>query len=161
MRIDGLHAVVTGASSGIGEALATALHSKGAKVTLVARRKANLEELKATLKSRTAVVARDLSQDGAVDDVLAQAIAAHGPVDIMVNNAGMMVGGPLASLSPEDGQRLMRVNLDVPLEFCHKLAPELSPGRSAIVNISSVAAFAPLPGFFYYNASKAGLGMAS
>lgn len=161
MRIEGLHALVTGASSGIGEAVAKALHARGAKVTVVARRQANLDALEATLKSRIAVVAHDLSTDGAVDHIVSRAVAAHGPIDIMVNNAGMMVGGPLASLSPEDGQRLLRVNLNVPLEFCHKVSPDMSPGRAAIVNIASVAAFAPLPGFFYYNASKAGLGMAS
>ena len=153
-----MHIVITGASSGIGEALAKELATlPNAKLTLVARRRALLEELAKTLPCEVKVVERDLSTgDAATMDWLPD------DVDILVNNAGAQVTGPTASIDVSKGEASLELNLLAPLRFTRAVLPRmLARGRGTIVDIASMAALAPTPGATYYNASKAGLASAS
>jgi short-subunit dehydrogenase len=156
------HAVVTGASSGIGEATARALSARGYALTLVARRAELLDALRASLNTPSQVFARDLSDSDAAADFLPAAEAAFGPVDVLVNNAGVQYLGEFAAFDPARGEQLLRLNLFTPLRLTRAVLPGMiARGRGAIVDIASLAAIAPTPYMTYYNASKAGLAAAS
>ena len=160
MDLNGEHAVITGASAGIGAAIARELWRRGARVTLVARRASALEALAEELGDRALVLPADL-----VDDAtgwLERAETAHGPVGVLVNNAGVQVIAPSEGVDVERGERSLALNLEVPLRLTRAVLPSmLSRGRGAIVNVASMAALAPTPGMTYYNAGKAGLDAAS
>ena len=156
------HAVVTGASSGIGEAIARALAARGYALTLVARRAELLDGLKASLGVPVQVFARDLSDFERAAEFLAPAEATFGPVDVLVNNAGVQYLGIFADFDPAQGEHLLRLNLFTPLRLTRAVLPGMiGRGRGAIVDIASLAAIAPTPYMTYYNASKAGLAAAS
>ena len=152
------HTVITGASSGNGAALARELAAHGHRLTLIARRRDLLESLAAGLDAETRVVVADLAEprellswrDGAED--------ALGPVDVLVNNAGIQVIAPLAETDPEAGDRILEVDLRAPLRLSRGLLPSmLARGSGILVHVSSIAAFAPTPYMSYYDAAKAGL----
>ncbi len=153
-----MHVLVTGASSGIGEAIARELARAGARLTLVARRKDLLSKLAAELGSEHRVIAADLA-----DPARATSLAAEvGEVDILINNAGVQIVGPTVGTAPEDGENLLRVNVFSPMRLVLAILPAMrARGAGTIVNIASLAALAPAPGMFYYNASKAALAAAS
>jgi uncharacterized protein len=152
-------ALVTGASVGIGRALAAGLAAKGHGVTLVARRRERLEELATQLAGdhgvRAEVVSADLS-DAEDRARLAEEVAARGlAVEILVNNAGFGLYGPFPeSLERELEQVDLLVAAVVDLNARY-LPPMLERGRGTIINISSTAGFQPLPGNGTYAASKA------
>jgi short-subunit dehydrogenase len=152
--VNGLHVAITGASSGIGEALARELAKAGAKLTLVARRKELLE----AIGGGACLCAHDLSDPSRAAEWLPSAEAANGPVDVLVNNAGMDLTGPSLELTPEETRRLLDLNLHSPLALIRAVAPGMvARGRGAIVNVASAAAFASTPRQAWYGASKAGL----
>jgi short-subunit dehydrogenase len=158
------HVVVTGASAGIGRALALELARAGARLTLVARRRVALERLAAEIEeealSEPLVLAVDLSEgdDGWLDEAREHA----GPIDVLINNAGVQVIAPTHSVDVRTGERLLELNLRVPLRLTRRVLPSmLARGEGGIVNVASMAALAPTPGMTYYNAAKAGLGGAS
>ena len=157
-----MHAILTGASSGIGAALARELAAHGYTLTLVARRAALLDALASELPVQTHRIVRDLSEMSQATDWLAEAEAALGPVDVLINNAGVQIVAAAAETDPEAGERLLRLNLLTPMRLMRAVLPGmLARKRGTLVNISSMAGIAPTPGMFYYNASKAGLGAAS
>jgi short-subunit dehydrogenase len=157
-----MHVVVTGASSGIGEAIARRFAEDGADLTLVARRRERLETLAQSVDVRAHVVTRDLTDVDAATDWLADAEEALGPIDVLVNNAGVQVVGETASIDVELGERSLRLNLFVPLRLTRTVLPSMvARGAGCIVDIASMAALAPTPGMTYYNAGKAGLAAAS
>jgi short-subunit dehydrogenase len=159
-----MHAVITGASSGIGEALAKAFAAEGYAVTLVARRRAELDRVKATLgaSARAHVIARDVSDLDGLAGILEEARAAHGPIDVLVNNAGVQIVAPTAGVPIARGEDLMRIDLIAPMRLTQLALPEMIARKSgAIVDVSSLAALAPVPGMFHYAAAKAGLAAAS
>ncbi|MEZ4240594.1 MAG: SDR family NAD(P)-dependent oxidoreductase [Myxococcota bacterium] len=156
------HVVVTGASSGIGEALARAWAAAGADLTLVARRRDRLEALAASLPVRTHVAAHDLADPEHAADFLPEAEAALGPVDVLVNNAGLQVVGRTHLVDVAAAERSVLTNLLAPLRLIHAVLPGmLARDAGTIVNISSMAALAPTPGMTWYNAGKAGFAAAS
>jgi short-subunit dehydrogenase len=158
------HAVVTGASSGIGAALARAFVARGYAVTLVARRADLLEALRAELAAhgQVQVFVQDLAELERATDFLGPAEAAFGPVDVLVNNAGVQYLGAFADFEVERGEQCLRVNLLAPLRLTHAVLPGmLARQNGTIVDVASVAAIAPTPFMNYYNASKAGLAAAS
>ncbi|HET7806639.1 MAG TPA: SDR family NAD(P)-dependent oxidoreductase, partial [Pseudolabrys sp.] len=108
--LDGLHALVTGGGTGIGAAIARALAKEGAAVTLVGRRKAPLDAVARSLPKSIAVVA-DVTRAGDCRAMVETARAAHGPIDILVANAGAAESAPAAKISPEHWQRMIGVNL--------------------------------------------------
>ncbi len=152
-----MHVVVTGASSGIGRAIALEYGRAGAKLTLVARREEKLEEV-AREAGGAFVVARDLSKLDRVADWLDEAERRNGPVDVLVNNAGVMTLAPAAQLSAEEGQRMIDVCLSAPLRLTRAVLPGMLERRSGtIVQVSSMAAVVQTPGGSWYGAAKAGL----
>jgi short-subunit dehydrogenase len=156
------HVAVTGASSGIGAAIARELSSRGASVTLIARRAALLQELGATLGGPHHLAVQDLGELARACDWIVPAEAALGPIDVLVNNAGVQILGHTAQISPEEGERLLAVDLLAPLRLIqHTLPGMIARGRGTIVNIASMAALAPTPFMTHYNAAKGGLAAAS
>lgn len=156
------HAIVTGASSGIGAALARELSAHGWDLTLVARRRPLLDELAAGLRTRCHVVEADLSDLDAATGWLPGATAALGPVELLVNNAGVQVVAPTAGVDLARAEASLRVNLLSPMRLWRAVLPDmLARGQGTVVDICSMAALAPTPGMAWYNASKAGLAGAS
>lgn len=157
-----MHAVVTGASSGIGAALVRELVGQGVDVTLVARRRELLEDVAQSAGGRTSIIAWDLSDSMHAADWVAQAEAALGPIDIFVNNAGRVAGGPFQALTLDDARAVIELDLLVPLALMRAVVPRmLARASGTIVNISSTGALGPNPGMAHYCAAKAGLAAAS
>src|SRR5579872_2045382 len=157
-----MHVAITGASSGIGEAIAREYARAGADLTLVARRRDLLDKLASETGARCHVVAKDLSDPATAADWLDEAEAKLGPIDVLVNNAGMEYLSHADELDVETGDRLLRLNLLSPLRITRALLPRLvARKKGTIVDVASVAALAAGPGFTWYGASKAGLAMAS
>jgi short-subunit dehydrogenase len=157
------HVVVTGASAGIGRGIALELARAGARLTLVARRAEALAALAEDIRREgladATVIAADLMVD---DDWLARARLAGGPIDVLVNNAGVQIIGPTHAVDLDAGERLLHINLVVPLRLIRRVLPEMRErGGGVVVNIASMAALAPTQSMTYYNASKGGLAAAS
>ncbi|MFO0571812.1 MAG: SDR family NAD(P)-dependent oxidoreductase [Polyangiaceae bacterium] len=153
-----MHVVITGASAGIGAALARAFAGKGASLTLVARRRDRLDALAAELKCPVHVVAQDLSDLERVCDFVAPAEAALGAIDVLVNNAGGLHAGPTVDVSPEEGEAVIRLDLLSPMRLTqHVLKGMLARGAGTIVDVTAMAALTPLPGMAHYDAAKAGM----
>lgn len=154
------HVVITGASAGIGAGIARELARAGASLTLVARRRELLERLAAEVGVPCHLVPRDLSEPST--DWLREAEAALGPVDVLVNNAGVELVARYDETDMARAERLLRLNLHVPLALTRAVLPGmLARGRGTIVDVASVAALAPMRGYVVYAASKAGLAAAS
>lgn len=157
-----MHVLVTGASSGIGAALAREFAASGATVTVVARRRERLEALAKEHPGRVHVVVRDLAVPHECTACLTEAEALAGPVDVLVNNAGVQDLAPLDEVPLERIDELLELNLHTPLKLSAAVLPAMLTRRSGtLVDVASVAAFAPTPGITVYSASKAGLAAAS
>jgi short-subunit dehydrogenase len=156
MELRGKRVLITGASRGIGESLAYAFAGAGATVALVARTKDAILALAAELGG-TAHPA-DLSDPMQVAELVSQVEGEAGPVDVLVNNAG--IGSPAAftDAPDEDLRQVTQVNYLAPAELCRQIIPGmLGRGGGHIVNISSMAGCTALPGLVSYSASKAAL----
>lgn len=152
------HVLITGASSGIGEALAREFSRGGDAVTLVARRGEVLRALAAALPGKSHVIAADLSDPARAVAVLDEATAALGPIDVLINNAGAQIVAPIQTVSAERADAMMRLDLTTPMRLTAAVLPGMLQRKSGvIVDIASLAALAPTPGMAYYNAAKAGL----
>ncbi|GAB3963589.1 SDR family oxidoreductase [Actinoallomurus acanthiterrae] len=152
MKIDKATALITGATGGIGQAIARELAGRGASVVLTGRRADVLESLAGELGGR-AIVADLTDRDGAVR-VLEEA----GPVDILVANAGLPASGPLTDFSVEDIDRVLDVNLRVPMVMARLAAEQMtSRGHGQLVFVSSIAGKVASGGTALYNATKFGL----
>lgn len=135
----GRHAVVTGAAQGIGAAIARALAAQGASLTLMGRRLPMLEALAGTIAGAQAV-AVDVADADAVQHAFAQARATHGPIDILINNAGQAASAPFGKTSLELWQRMLDVNLTGTFLCTQQALPDmLDNRRGRIVNIASTA----------------------
>ncbi|WP_412027569.1 SDR family NAD(P)-dependent oxidoreductase [Deinococcus yunweiensis] len=162
LRLSGKVAVVTGASSGIGEATARALDAEGAAVVLVARRRDRLDALAEAIRhegGQAQVVAADLSDPAQARDAVAQAVSAFGRLDILVNNAGLMLLGPVADADPTDWHRMMDLNV-LTLMHATQAAVQAMQGQGSghIVNISSVSGRGAGPTSAGYSATKWAVG---
>jgi short-subunit dehydrogenase len=158
----GLHIAVTGASSGIGEAIVREYARLGAKVTLVARRREQMEAIAAQAGGRTQIFPADLTDVVHATDWLAPAQAAFGPIDILVNNAGVQIVDDFSATDVERAEKLLLIDLHTPLRLTRAVVPDMIARKSGtIVDVASLAAIAPTPGMVYYNAAKAGLAAAS
>jgi short-subunit dehydrogenase len=155
MRLAGARIVVTGASRGIGADLATALAARGARVVLVARSRDTIQARAEELDGEA--FPADLS-DASTIEPLARAIEAVGPVDVLVNNAGVDLTGSLVELEPERILELLAVNLAAPILLSRAVIPAMrGRGRGHVMNVSSLAGTNALPGLAPYSTSKAGL----
>jgi len=167
-RLYGTAALVTGASSGIGAATALELAGLGASVALVARRSDRLEELAATIRrqgGRALVLAADITDEPQARDVVARTAAELGRLDTLVNNAGVMLLGPVQDAPLTEWQRMININV-LGLMYCtHAALPLLLDAASSgprqvadLVNVSSVAGRVARSGSAAYNATKHAVG---
>ena len=158
-----MHVLITGASSGIGAAIADEYLRRGAAVTLVARRRDRLDAIAATAaEGRAHVIACDLAGHERAPAVAEEAEGVLGPIDVLVNNAGVQILGPAHEADWEEGERLLRVNVLAPMRMTRAVLPGMIARRSgAIVDVASMAGIAPTPGMWFYNASKGALAAAS
>jgi short-subunit dehydrogenase len=152
-------ALVTGASAGIGEALARQLAELGHGVTLVARRGDRLEALARELadahRVRAVAIAADLSDAAGRDHVAAEIERLGLTVEILVNNAGFGIYAPFASSDREDELRQVRLLVETVVDFDARYVPGMiERGRGAVINLASTAGFQPLPGNGTYAAAK-------
>ncbi|SDI08009.1 3-oxoacyl-[acyl-carrier-protein] reductase [Lutimaribacter saemankumensis] len=156
--LTGKCALVTGASGGIGGAIAKALHGAGATVGLSGTREAPLEELAAELGERAHVLPCNLSDPEAVEALPKQAIEAMGAVDILVNNAGITRDQIFMRMSDEEWQSVIDVNLTAAMRLCRGVMRPMMKARwGRIVNISSIVGATGNPGQVNYAAAKAGM----
>ena len=156
--LSGKSALVTGASGGIGGAIARALHGAGAAVALSGTREGPLAELAAELGGRVHVLACDLSDSAAVEALPKRAAEAMGAVDILVNNAGITRDNLFMRMSDEEWQSVLDVNLTSTFRLCRGVLRGMMKARwGRIVNISSVVGATGNPGQGNYAAAKAGM----
>ncbi|HVY33681.1 MAG TPA: 3-oxoacyl-[acyl-carrier-protein] reductase [Caulobacteraceae bacterium] len=156
--LSGKTALVTGASGGIGRAIASKLHAQGAQVVLSGTRREALEALAGELGERTFVTPCDLGDGAAVDALYGQAEAAAGPVDILVSNAGLTRDGLILRMKDEDWDLVMRVNLEAYFRLCRTALRGMMKRRwGRIIGITSVVGVTGNPGQTNYAASKAGM----
>jgi NADP-dependent 3-hydroxy acid dehydrogenase YdfG len=167
-RLDGTAALVTGASSGIGEAAARALAAQGAAVALVARRGDRLHRLAAELGeagARAVPIEADVTVQEQAIGAVEEAVRELGRLDTVINNAGVMLLGPVVGAPTQEWDRMISVNLNGLLYVAHAALPHLlkaaeeEPRRVAdLVNISSVAGRVARAGSAVYNLTKHGVG---
>ncbi len=152
------NALITGASGGIGSAIARRLHAAGAKVALSGTRQEPLERLANELGERAFILPCNLNDMAAVEALPKQAIDAHGSLDILVNNAGITRDNLFMRMSDEEWQTVINVNLTATMKLCKGALRGMMKSRwGRIINISSVVGATGNPGQGNYAASKAGM----
>jgi 3-oxoacyl-[acyl-carrier protein] reductase len=156
--LTGKTALVTGATGGIGAAIARALHKAGATVAISGTRASVLDELRAELGEPAHVLPCNLSDSADVEKLVPAAEAAMGSLDILVNNAGITRDGLAMRMKDEDWQAVIDVNLTAAFRLCRAAMRGMMKKRwGRIVNISSVVGVTGNPGQANYVASKAGI----
>jgi len=157
-RLDGKAALVTGASGGIGAAIARVLHAQGAVVALSGTRREALEALAADLGERAHVCPADLRDPAAADALVAAAESAAGPLHVLVNNAGLTKDGLAMRMKDEDWNVVMDVDLAAPFRLARAAMRGMLKRRAGrIIGIGSVVGSTGNPGQANYAAAKAGL----
>jgi NADP-dependent 3-hydroxy acid dehydrogenase YdfG len=165
MVLDGTVALVTGASSGIGEATAKALAAQGADVAIAARRKDRLDTLAQELGGKTLAIESDVTDQQQAQNAVQRTVDELGRLDTLVNNAGVMLLGPAVDAPTEEWDRMIDLNLKGLLYCAHAATPHLIAaaedgprGVADMVNISSVAGRVARKGSGVYNLTKWGVG---
>ena len=167
-ELDGTVALVTGASSGIGEATALALSAHGATVAIAARRKDRLDAVATTIRDgggQALVLEADITSQPDAERTVETTASELGRLDILVNNAGMMLLGPIENAPLQEWDQMIDINVRGLLYCAHAAIPHLlraaddGPRQvSDMVNVSSVAGRAPRRGSGVYNLTKHGIG---
>lgn len=166
-RLDGTVALITGASSGIGEATALALSAQGAAVAIAARRKDRLDQLASTITSnggKVLVSETDITDQAQAQELIERTISELGRLDTVINNAGVMLLGPAVGAPLEDWDRMVAINVQGVLYITHAALPHLikaaedSPRQVAdLITVSSVAGRVARSGSNVYNLTKFGV----
>ncbi|ONI85953.1 short-chain dehydrogenase [Actinosynnema sp. ALI-1.44] len=158
-NLTGRTAVITGAASGIGAAVATALAENGARVALLARRGDRIDDLAAKLNANggeAIAVTADVTSDASIADAVARIHAAFGRVDLVVNSAGVMIPDPIGTAPFDDWQKMIDTNLTGVLRVLRAFTPDLTAdGHADLVNISSIGAHEYFKDYAVYGATKA------
>jgi NADP-dependent 3-hydroxy acid dehydrogenase YdfG len=164
----GTAALVTGASSGIGAATASALAAQGSRVVLVARRKDRLDDLVERIRGdggSAIAVAADITDHDQAAAAVDEAVRAFGRLDVLVNNAGVMLLGPIEDAPVEEWDRMIAINVQGLLYTTHAALPHLlaaardgGRGTADVVTVSSVAGRTARTGMGVYNLTKHGVG---
>lgn len=150
--------MVTGATGGIGGAIAKALHAQGATVAISGRNEAKLNELAGELKDRAHVIAADLSTNEGIETLIKSAEEKMGQIDILVNNAGLTRDGLSMRMKDEDWSQVIDVNMTATFKLAQAVQRGMMKRRwGRIVNIASVVGVTGNPGQCNYVASKAGM----
>ncbi|MEE3368366.1 MAG: SDR family NAD(P)-dependent oxidoreductase [Planctomycetota bacterium] len=158
--LDGARIIITGASSGIGLALAKQLGKEGSRLLVTARREGRLRQLSDTISkagkvTRPITVAGDITNLEVQEQIIETAERDMGGLDILVNNAGLGALGPFSEATPERLRRILEVNFIAPVELTRKAIPLLRKGHNGlIVNVGSVLGHRAVPGKSEYCASK-------
>jgi len=155
-----MHALVTGASSGIGEAIARALVGAGYDVSLVARRQAELEKLVASVADgrRARAFPADLGELDKIDGLVGRIVEALGPIDVLINNAGWDKVGPFVDSDEADWDRVVAINLYGVFNTCKAVLPIMQQqGHGHVVNLGSDAGRVGSSGEAVYSAAKGGV----
>ncbi|MGC1184730.1 MAG: SDR family oxidoreductase [Candidatus Dormiibacterota bacterium] len=161
MKLAGKVMIVTGASSGIGEATARLAHRQGARLVLAARRADLLANLAEELRGALAVPT-DVTSAAAIGALRDRALAEFGTVDVLVNNAGQGLHVALMEVKQGDFQAVWQLNVMAPLALMQAVVPTMAAqGSGAIVNVSSGTSLRVIPGLGAYAATKAALNMIS
>ncbi len=156
--LTGKKALVTGATGGIGAAIATMLHGAGAEVVISGTREEKLNELAKELGSRVHVITANLSDSESVDALPKKAIEAMGAVDILVNNAGVTRDNLAMRMKDDEWSDVIRINLESAFKLSKGVLRGMMKARAGrIINITSVVGVTGNPGQANYCASKAGL----
>ncbi len=155
-------AIITGASSGIGAATARAFAQAGAKVVLAARSQAALDEVAGELPGIPLAIATDVTDRESVQALITRTVEQHGRIDMLVNNAGVGLVGPISQLDPGDLLRILHVDLLGPIYLTQVALPYMRPrpgsrARPQIIQVSSVVALRALPYHGGYAGAKAAL----
>jgi short-subunit dehydrogenase len=154
LDLQGRSVLLTGASAGIGPAIARAAHARGATLVLTARRQKLLDQLAAELGSRAETLPADLADRDGVATLIEQA----GQVDVLIANAGLPATGPLDGFSSERVDDVLEVNLRAPLQLAHAFMPSMvQRGSGALAFVSSLSGKVASPGSSLYSATKFGL----
>ena len=154
MDPSGKRVLLTGATGGLGRAIAEALAERGATLVLSSRKRAELQSLAERLPGEHAVAPADLAEPGAALALLDEA----GELDVLVANAGLPGSGKLTDLSSEDVARALRVNLESPMLQAHRLGPGMiERGAGHLVMVASLSGHAPTARQAVYNGTKFGL----
>ena len=153
------YALITGASHGLGEAIAMELAKQGFGVFLVARSEEALKQVAAKAGAlnggRAQVLTADLFAADAVDRIVNWTRSSGLPLTCIVNNAGQGLWGLVDALPLEDQRRMMRLNMDIPVDLTYRLLPELKKAKRAyVLNISSMTAYSAMATFAIYAATK-------
>jgi NADP-dependent 3-hydroxy acid dehydrogenase YdfG len=162
MDLRGLSVIVTGASSGIGEATARALHAAGAHPVLAARRTDRLQALSAQLDGAL-YVQTDVTEAAQVAELVSATLERHGRIDGLVNNAGIsLLDTAVEQIDLDEYQRVLNVNLVGYVRLIQAVLPAMrKQGRGRIVNISSNISMMAVPGFGGYASTKSAINMIS
>jgi NADP-dependent 3-hydroxy acid dehydrogenase YdfG len=159
--MEGKVVLITGASSGIGEATAKRLAQAGAKLVLVARRKDRLDKLVKDIEKNggeALAIQADVTQKAKTKQIIDRAVKKFGRLDVLINNAGIMLNGPAKDTPLEDWETMIHLNLLGLLYVTHNALPQMRKQRKGhIVNISSVAGRTTRAGSAVYNATKWGV----
>lgn len=157
--LGGTHALITGGGTGIGAAIARALAAEGAAISVAGRRKAPLDEMAATLPKATAIVA-DITKPGDCAAMVAAARAAHGPIDIVIANAGAASSAPASKITPALWQETLAVNLTGAFLTVQAALADVTRTSDTPRRIVFIASTAGLKGYPYvaaYVAAKHGV----
>jgi NADP-dependent 3-hydroxy acid dehydrogenase YdfG len=158
-NLAGRTAVVTGAASGIGAAIAVSLAASGTRVALLARRADRISDLAAKIEAnggQALAVATDITSDSSVEAAVSAVRSAFGRVDIVVNNAGVMIPEAITSAPLADWQKMIDTNVTGLLRVLRAFTPDLTAeGHADLVNISSIGAHEFFPDYAVYGATKA------
>lgn len=160
-KLSGKLALVTGASKGLGKAMAVALGAEGASVALVSRNARQLEEVQRTIQDREGkarVFQADVSQEEQVQKLERDVSDALGRVHVLINNAGMNLRKPLVEFALEEWRRVLDTNLTSAFLMCRSFVPHMRTERfGRVINMASTMSRVSLPGRAAYSASKAAL----
>lgn len=159
-RFAGKVALVTGATSGIGQACAIAFATAGAKVACIGRKENALQDVTARIRaldSQALVIQADLSSAAEAERAVNETVTAFGGIDVVVNAAGHISSGTIENTTLEAWDEMMNVNVRAAFQLIQKALPSLIERRGNIVNVSSVTGLRAFPGVLAYCVSKAAL----